>query len=205
MKKILIVTACAFLLSCKSGAPVAKVDAGTLVLDKAHSKLTAIAMKNESKAVELHFPDIDGTLSLSPFKARVNVSIDSLDTGDKTRDKNVKTLFFELAQSAMNGKASFELTKLEGDLASLKEGESFPMKGSGTLSLHGAQVALSGPLNVMRMGGGSYRATFSSLWKVNIKDLGMLEPLANLNKNCPQPHRVGLDVALQGELVYVKP
>src|SRR5256885_654612 len=135
MRKLLMIAAAA-LLSCKSQGPVSKLEAGSLVLDKAHSKLTAVAMKNETKAVELHFPDLDGAMSLSPFKATVNVSIDTLETGDKARDSNVKTLFFEVAKSALNTRASFVLDKLEGDLAGLKEGDHFPMKGSGTLSLH---------------------------------------------------------------------
>ena len=205
VKKILMAVMALGMLSCKSGAPSAKLEPGTLVLDKWHSKLTAVAMKNEVKPVELHFPDLEGSLSTAPFKASVRVAIDTLDTGDKVRDNNVKTLFFEVAKAAINKGATFDLTKLEGDPTAMKEGESFPMKATGTLSLHGAKLTLSGPLNVTRLSGGGYSASFKDLWTVNIKDAGMLEALENLNKNCPQPHRVGLNVALQGELVFVKP
>lgn len=202
MKKLMMLAA-VLLLSCKSGSPTAKGEAHSYVLDAGKSRLSAIAMKNETKAVELRFPSLDGSLELSPLKATVNAAIDKLETGDKTRDSNVKTLFFEVAKSAAFGKAQFVLSRLEGDLAGLKVGDSFPMKGSGTLGLHGASVNLSGPLNVTRLKNG-YSANFSSLWTVNIKDAGMSEMLDNLNKNCPQPHRVGLNVALQGELIFVK-
>jgi polyisoprenoid-binding protein YceI len=190
-------------LSCKSSAPQAKAAPGDLVLDAAHSKLSAVAMKNESKAVELRFPELKGSLSLSPLSARVEASIEKLETGDKLRDQNVKTFFFDTAFAA-NKTAEFNLTKLDGDLAGLKEGQGFPMRGQGTLALHGARLALSGPLTITRLAGGGYSASFKDLWVVNIKDAGMLEQLANLNKNCPQPHRVGLNVALQGELVFAK-
>jgi polyisoprenoid-binding protein YceI len=205
MKKHLIFAASlAILASCKSNAPMAKSDPGTFVLDKSHSMLTAVAMKNETKAVELHFPGLDGSMTLSPFHATLDVAIDTLDTGDKVRDANVKNYFFEVAKAAMNTKASFELTKLEGDLASLKEGDSFPMKGSGTLNIHGASIPLSGPLSVTHRMGGGYSASFNDIWTVNIKDAGMEAQLANLNTNCPQPHRVGLNVAMKGEIVYLK-
>jgi polyisoprenoid-binding protein YceI len=204
MKKYFVMLAALALVSCKSSSPVAKIDSDTLVLDKVHSKLSAIAMKNEIKEVEVRFPNLDGTLQLSPFKGIVNVGIDTLDTGDKTRDANIETLFFEVAMAAMNKSASFELDSLQGDLSTLQDGQSFPMTGKGTLSIHGAKVDLSGPLNITKLAGGGYSASFSDLWTVNIKDAGMLDQLANLNKNCPQPHRVGLNVKMKGELVYIK-
>jgi polyisoprenoid-binding protein YceI len=207
MKKILLSVALLGFgwgfVSCKSADTAsATPGAQAYVLDKPNSSLQATVTKNESVPVVLKFPQLDGNLALSPLVANLTISIDSLDTGNKDRDTNVKTLFFEVA-SAMNQKAGFALTHLDVDASELKEGQSKEAKGEGTLNLHGAKANLSGPLTLSRSATG-YSATFKDSWILNIKDAGMAAQLANLNRACPQPHRVGLDVKLAGNLVFVK-
>jgi polyisoprenoid-binding protein YceI len=206
-KKIFVAAAllvgCLALYACKSAEKKVSLPAGSYALDKAHSSLSATVMKNESIPVVLKFPKLDGGMTLSPLGAKISAGIDTLDTGNPVRDNNVRMLFFEVLTAA-NRTATFDLKKLEGDPGSLAEGQSLPMKGEGTLSLHGSTVQISGPLTVSKTAQG-YSAEFKDAWTINIKDAGMLPQLANLSDACPQPHRVGLNVNLSGSLVFIRP
>lgn len=193
------------LASCKS-AEVAELNPEeVLKLDPWRSTLQATVIKNETVPVTLRFPNMEGSLSFKPAKAKVSANIETLETGDKARDENITKVFFEAAKNALFKKAEFQLTHLEGDPTSLAEGEALYMKAKGQLYLHGVNLELNGRLNVKRLPAGAFAAEFKDSWTINIKEVNMLEALANLNAICPQPHRVGHNVKLSGELVYVKP
>ncbi|MES2201021.1 MAG: YceI family protein [candidate division FCPU426 bacterium] len=202
MKKAVLVLLCAALVSCKSGKEAPKVPAGPLTLDKAHSSLSAVAIKNGKVPVTVNFKDLEGSLTLQPFKAELGISLDTLQTGDEKRDANVKRYFFETLRKEAFKKAAFELKELEGGLEGLKEGEERVAQGKGELSLHGVSLAMSGPLTVKSLPGGAYSASFKEAWVVSIKGVKLMSQLKNLNKHCPKPHQVGEKVALTGELVF---
>src|SRR5580700_837965 len=105
MKRLLWIPAALLLSSCQSGGGTASSSPKALLLDKAHSSLSAVALKNESKEVTVNFTNLDGSLVLSPFKGDLKIGIDTLSTGDATRDANVKNYFFETAMAAANTSA----------------------------------------------------------------------------------------------------
>lgn len=203
MKRLLALPFVLFLASCQSSAPVATAAPKPLILDKAHSSLAAVALKNEVKEVTVNFPTLDGSLELNPFKGDLKIGVDTLSTGDPTRDANVKNYFFETALAAVNATADFTLASVDGDLSSLTVGQAVTMTGKGSLSLHGASIALQGPLSVTKMPGGGYTAVLGDKWIVNIPGASMATQLANLDKNCPQPHRVAADVTIKGQLSFI--
>jgi len=203
MKTLALAALALGLASCKCPNPAAKAMAPMAYkLDAAHSQLSAVAIKNEVKPVALKFPDLEGGLDAKPFKALLSARLDTLDTGDKGRDANVRNFFFEIAKTG-NDRAMIEVTEIGADLDVLKDGASLATTAKGKLSMHGSSLEISGPLQISRKGS-TLSVSFKDAWTINIKSMGMLDALANLNKNCPQPHRVGLDVKLSGELVFQK-
>jgi polyisoprenoid-binding protein YceI len=197
MKKIAAIFALAFGLA---GAASAE----TFGLDAAGSTLTAAVMKNESVTVKVGFPALTGSLDPASGAAVVTADLKGLRTGDASRDANVQTYFFELAKKAAYGQASFAWQGKPGQLAVLKAGAPMAVTLTGKLSLHGETRPLSGPAMLSLLPNGAYKASFSG-WVVDIKKSKMAAPLAALNKVCPQPHRVGNQVLLSGDLVFKKP
>lgn len=173
---------------------------GRLSLDPAASKLSAVSLKNESKEVALNFPGLSGWAEASG-KAELDIAVDKLMTGDEARDANLKTYFFELAKDAGFAKAHFTLGKVDADLDAMKAGQPLSTKGQGMLSLHGAGILLSGPLTFTRKGK-TVSVTLEDGWQILIDQTNFVAPLKALNKNCPQPHRVGNAVKLKGTLVF---
>lgn len=154
VKKSALVTgalAAALMVGCVSNKPLNTV--GRLTLDTAHSNLSAVAIKNEKVPVDVKFPGLSGWAEASG-QAELTIPISSLDTGNPERDTNIKDLFFEVAKKAAFGSASFKLDKIETDLSTLKSGQIVTAKGSGSLSLHGASLDLSGLLTFARKGPG---------------------------------------------------
>lgn len=194
----MIVLACA----PRQSRTLTPAPAGALLLDGAASSLTATAIKNETIPVAVAFPKLTGWVSLAPaLKGELSIDIAALTTGNPGRDQNIAELFFETLKSTSNQSALFRMRGVKDGAFSLKDGEEGSVDVSGTLSLHGGSVVLSGPLLVKRVGA-AYTATLGVGWKLNIPTAGMSAALANLNKLCPQPHRVGEDVALAGRLNF---
>ncbi|HTB34734.1 MAG TPA: YceI family protein [bacterium] len=187
------------MLACAGGHSPAP--AGSLHLDAARSTLTATAIKNETKPVAVHFMGVSGWADPVSGTAELEIPLLSLATGDAARDLNVRTLFFEADQSRF-ATARFTVQKLDADLAGLAGGATVTTRAHGTLSLHGADLALEGPLSLWK-DGGTVTATLGAGWSVAITRTSLVAALANLNQHCPQPHRVGNDVALSGTLVFV--
>jgi polyisoprenoid-binding protein YceI len=199
MKKMRIGLLMALALALGCGQkPLASV--GRLSLDPAASNLKAVALKNESKEVALSFPGLKGWAQ-ADGQAELSIPVSALSTGDTARDANLKELFFELAKDAGFGQASFKLSKVDADLKGLASGQSAQAKGEGSLSLHGNSVALSGPLSFSRQGG-TVTVVLGEGWQVLIDQTNFVEPLKTLNQHCPQPHRVGNVVKIQGTLVF---
>lgn len=173
---------------------------GRLSLDAAASSLEAVALKNESKEVAVKLPGLSGWAEASG-KAELDIAVDKLATGDEARDGNLKNYFFELAKDAGFAKAHFTLGKVDADLDALKSGKPVTAKGQGMLSLHGAGILLSGPLSFSRKGK-TVSVTLEEGWQILIDQTNLVAPLKALNKNCPQPHRVGNAVKLKGTLVF---
>jgi len=197
MTRMVMVAALGLALGCGQ-KPLGSV--GRLALDPAASTLKAVALKNESKEVALAFPGLSGWAQ-ADGTAELNIPVDTLSTGDAARDANLKQLFFELAKDAGFAKARFTLAKVDADLKGLQSGQTVQGKGEGALSLHGNSVALSGPLSFSRKGG-VLTVTLGEGWQVLIDQTNFVEPLKTLNKNCPQPHRVGNVVKIQGSLAF---
>ena len=187
------------LLACAAGQSPAP--AGSLHLDADRSTLTATAIKNETKPVAVHFPGLSGWADPAGGVAELEIPLLSLATGDASRDFNVRTLLFE-ADHARFATARFRLAKVDADLGGLAGGLTLTAQAHGTLSLHGADLALDGPISLWK-DGGSVTATLGQGWSVAITKTSLVAALANLNQHCPQPHRVGNEVALSGTLVFV--
>ena len=194
-----VVAAGLLMLACADGKIPAP--AGSLHLDAARSSLTATAIKNETKPVAVHFMGVSGWADPVGGIAVLEIPLLSLATGDAVRDLNVRTLFFEADQSRF-ATARFRLLKVDADLGGLANGITVTAQAHGTLSLHGADLALDGPLSLWK-DGGAVTATLGTGWTVAITGTSLVAALANLNQHCPQPHRVGNDVALSGTLVFV--
>jgi polyisoprenoid-binding protein YceI len=188
------------LVACAATGPVPGPAA--LKLDPSQSSLTATAIKNEVKPVAVHFPGLHGWADPSSGVAKLEIPLTTLSTGDLTRDFNVKTLFFETGKLADYGTAGFTLAKVDTTVSGLAEGTVVTAQGHGSLTLHGASLPLEGPLSFIRQGK-SLRVHLGDGWVVAIDKTSLVEALANLNKNCPQPHRVGNAVAISGDLVFV--
>jgi polyisoprenoid-binding protein YceI len=202
MKKTLLAVAAALLLAAACAAPkVAPAPSGALKLDTTLSTLTAVAIKNESKEVPVHFTGLIGWAGLDG-KGELFIPLGGLQTGDPARDQNVKTLFFEVGKAASFAGATFKLGSVDADLAKLAEGQTLTAKALGSLLLHGASVPLAGDLAFTRQGK-AISAVLGKGWAIEIDQTTLVGPLKELNANCPQPHRVGNTVALKGTLVFV--
>jgi polyisoprenoid-binding protein YceI len=188
-------------LSLAAGVHAAEA---ALKLDAGASTLVASALKNESVTVKVSFPVMSGSLDLATGKASVSADLKGLQSGNPVRDGNIQTLFFEVAKKAAYGTATFSWKGKAKDLKALAVGVPQNVTLSGELSLHGAKTKLSGPAALSLLADGSYKASFSG-WVVDITKTKMGKALANMNKICPQPHRVANDVALAGELIFKKP
>ncbi len=172
-------------------------------LDASSSTLTASALKNESVTVAVKFPVLSGSLDPATGKATVTADLKGLETGNPARNTNIETLFFEVAKKASFGEASFTWKGKAADLAALNAGMPVSVTLTGELKLHGTKTKVSGPALVSLLDDGSYKASFSG-WKLDIKALKLADTLANMNKICPQPHRVANEVGLKGDLVFKK-
>ncbi len=195
-----IITACGPSLAkvvVPTPAPV-----GALLLDSAASSLTATAIKNETVPVAVAFNGLKGWVSLAPsLRGQLSVDIASLNTGNEERDKNIASLFFEVAKAVSHQSALFQLRAAKEQALNLTDGQEAEIAVVGTLSMHGRQTELNGLLKVKRLGA-VYTASLGDAWKINIPAVGMASTLVNLNKLCPQPHRVGADVTLAGILTF---
>jgi polyisoprenoid-binding protein YceI len=173
-----------------------------LVLDPAASKLSAVAVKNETVNVELRFPGLEGSAKASG-EAELRIALGSLETGDVARDHNIKELFFE-ASKPLFGTAVFRLKSLEQLVAGMKAGSQVATRGEGSLGLHGSESSLGGPL-LIKHEGKRVSVDLGEGWTVMIDKAGMGKLLKALNKACPQPHRVGNAVTVKGKLVFKLP
>lgn len=181
-------------------APKTLGQAGKLTLDSKASSLSAIAIKNGKVPVKVDFPGLKGW-ARSDGQAELSIPLTKMSTGNEPRDANVKNYFFELGKDAGFATATFRLSKLDADVSGLADGQSLSATAQGSLSLHGAAVDLSGPLSFTRKGR-SLNVSLGEGWAILIDKTSLVEPLKNLNKNCPQPHNVGNEVKLQGSLVF---
>lgn len=189
----------ALALGCVSSKPLGTM--GRLTLDPAKSTLSAVAMKNESVPVTVKFPGLSGWADASG-QAELSIPISSLDTGNPARDANIKDLFFEVAKKAAFGSATFKLKATDAPVGALKGGQSLATRGEGVLSLHGAEISVAGPLTLKREGKLLKVDLGEEGWTILIDKSGMTTPLKNLNKHCPQPHRVGNKVVVKGTLAF---
>lgn len=201
-RKFLVLALPLALLAGACAGPQTPPPATALKLDTTQSSLTATAIKNEVKSVAVNFPGLKGWADPASGSAELQIPLNTLSTGDLTRDANVKNLFFEVGKLESNGSATFKLAKVDLNFSSLADGATVTAIGHGSLSLHGADVALEGPLSFARQGQ-SIKVHLLDGWAVAIDKTSLVEALANLNKNCPQPHRVGNEVKLSGDLVFM--
>jgi polyisoprenoid-binding protein YceI len=201
MKMKTILTAVATLglaAACAAPQPLAKV--GPLHLDTAASSVVAVAVKNGKVEVPVTFSGLQG-FAQADGKVEIRIPVGSMSTGNDVRDGNVKKFFFELDKVADFATAVFTLQSLDADVSGLKDGQTLSAGAKGSLSLHGAAVDLAGPLTFSRKGK-TLTVTLGEGWAVLIDKTSLVEPLKNLNKNCPQPHVVGNEVKLKGTLVF---
>ena len=194
MKKTLILASLVLLAATTLQAASFKLDAGA-------STLVASALKNESVTVQVKLPALSGSLDTTTGKASVTADLKGLVTGNPARDANIQNWFFEVAKKASFGSASFCWAGKPEDLKALKAGVASDVTLTGELSLHGSKTKIGGPAQLTLQADGSYLASFSG-WRLDIKKLKMGEALANMNKLCPQPHRVANEVGLKGDLVF---
>jgi polyisoprenoid-binding protein YceI len=84
-------------------------------------------------------------------EARVAFRVEAatLDTGNRTRDKKMRTSHLETDKFP---RIEFESSKIEALAPSLREGESQELKVTGFLSLHGVKRSLSFPVKAARHG-----------------------------------------------------
>jgi len=190
----------ALLAACAGSCPAP--GAAALILAPAQSSITATAIKNETKAVPVRFPGLSGWADPLSGTARLTIPLATLSTGDPARDSNVRTLFFEVGKATGYDQAQFSLNGVEGDLAKLGDEQSLTATAKGSLALHGASLDLQGLLVFSRQGS-AWTVVLGDGWTVPIDKTSLVDALANLNKNCPQPHRVGNLVSLSGHLVFL--
>lgn len=173
----------------------------TLQLDAEASSLSAVAMKNESVPVTLKFKGLSGW-ALASGQAELSIPLEKLETGDIARDGNIKALFFEIAKKLEFSTATFKLDSVEQGLLGLGNGQVLATRGEGVLTLHGAKLGMGGPLNFKRKGDSVSVDLGEDGWTILIDRTSLVPALKVLNKNCPQPHRVGNAVVVKGTLVF---
>jgi len=201
VKKTLALVMIGTALTLACAAPEAAALPKRLNLVPEGSKVVATAIKNESVPVNVSFGALSGWADAAEGKAWIRIPVASLSTGDLTRDHNIKELFFEVAKSAGFATAEFFLDGVEGDLSALAQGKLLAANGRGRLKLHGSETALEGPV-VFEKTAQDVKVSLKEGWNIRIDKAGLGKALAQLNEQCPQPHRVANVVTLSGELVF---
>ena len=178
---------------------------GAYKLSSQHSRLSAVALKNEQSTVTVRFPELKGyaTFGNRP-SAFIQARVSSLYTGQTPgRDMNLRQRFFEVDQKASYEWSSFRLHTVEGNLEGMAPGVEIVVQASGDLVVHDTKVRASGQVSLVKGPVGETIVRLEGPWNLSIKALGMEIPLKNLNAFCPQPHRVADTVRLEGKLVFV--
>ena len=158
-----------------------RADAGAWRLVPAESWLTFVGIKNDAVGVAGIFTGLDGAFDPDSRGGWIEVKLASASTGDPTRDENVRTHFFEVAQFPV---ARFEVGGLPAADALPAAGASAPLELAGTLTLHGTSMPLKITAQVSRDSRNHLHVRNARPVVLTAHDLGMDAQVAALKAVC---------------------
>lgn len=151
-------------------------------------EISVVAIKNGDTEVPATFDGVKGEFAVADSEkvggvsGMLSVDLSSWDSQEKTRDDNVRKLFFEVTQFP---KAAFALTSLDGLPADgIAPGRSAEGDAKGKLSLHGAEVDVATKVRVTRAGDDSFHVDTVDPIYVSVESLRLTNNLKELIKAC---------------------
>ena len=186
-----------------AGAACAVIDghrdvSGTWRLVPAESAIQFVGIKNDSAAVTGSFASLGGAFDSAKRTGWIEVKLGSADTANPERDENIRERFFEVAKYPV---ARFDVTGLPPAEAFPAPGGAVRIEITGTLSLHGAALALHLPARVWRDGQNHLHLRNDTPLVLSAHDLGMDAQLGALKAVCGHTSLSGV-VPLQVELGF---
>jgi polyisoprenoid-binding protein YceI len=146
------------------------------------SALHFVGIKNNAVGVPGTFTTLEGAYDAAKRSGFVEVKLGSTDTGNNpARDENIRAQFFEVAKFPV---ARFDVTGLPIAESLPEPGGSARIEIAGTLSLHGAAVALKLPVRVSRDVQNHLHVRNEAPVVLSAHDLGMDAQLAALRAVC---------------------
>lgn len=154
---------------------------GVWRLVPAESALHFVGIKNDAVGVPGSFTSLEGVYDSAKRSGFVEVKLGSAETGNAQRDENIREHFFEVAKFPL---ARFEVSGLPVAESLPEPGGSARIELAGTLSLHGASVALKLPARVERDVQNHLHVRNEAPVVLSAHDLGMDAQLAALKAVC---------------------
>ena len=154
---------------------------GTWRLVPAESAIHFVGIKNDAVGVPGSFSSLEGAFDSAKRSGFVEVKLGSAETGNATRDDNIRSAFFQVAQFPV---ARFEVAGLPAADTLPAPGASARVDLSGTLSLHGVSAALKIPATVFRDAQNHFHVRNAAPVVLTAKDFGMDAQLAALKALC---------------------
>jgi polyisoprenoid-binding protein YceI len=154
---------------------------GVWRLVPAESALHFVGIKNDAIGVPGSFTSLEGVYDSAKRSGFVEVKLGSAETGNSARDENIREHFFEVAKFPL---ARFEVSGLPVAESLPEPGGSARVELAGTLSLHGASVALKLPARVERDVQNHLHVRNEAPVVLSAHDLGMDAQLAALKAVC---------------------
>lgn len=138
-----------------AGPALAASEAAPYEIDAASSRVT-FGVRSTGHSFEGVVGDVRGSIALSPegygegAGGVIEVPVESMKTGISKRDRIMREDALEAASYPL---IRFEAAGLEPASRLLPEGQSFPLKVTGDLTIHGVTRRVSVPVEVARSGG----------------------------------------------------
>ncbi len=168
-----------------------------LGLVPAESSIYFVGIKNDLVAVPGSFTGLSGALDPETGTGWVEVAVSTLATGDRARDANILTHFFEATKFPL---ARFELENVDPTQVP-PAGGSLSLTVKGSLVLHGSRFMLAVPIRVSRESGG-FRVQSAGPLLLNAADFGMERQVQVLKAVCGH-ETLSATVPTQVDLLFV--
>jgi polyisoprenoid-binding protein YceI len=180
------------LLAVAAHATLLHAQSHTYVIAKGGNNVAEFHAEDTYDSFDGKTSDITGTIVADPANAaassvQVTINIDSLDTGNGLRNKEMRERYLETNKF---GTAAFKSVSVTGP-ASIAPNQPADINVTGDMTLHGATKRMTIPVRVVLIPDGRIHATTS--FKIRMPDFGISVPhniLVTVNDEVP----VRLDV-----------
>jgi polyisoprenoid-binding protein YceI len=178
-------------------ATTLRADSHTYTIAKGGNNVAAFHAEDTYDSFDGKTGDVTGTIvadpaNLSTGSVQVAINIDTLDTGNSLRNKEMRERYLETNKY---GTATFKSVSVTGP-ASIAPNQPADINVTGDLILHGVTKRMTIPVRVVLLPDGRIHATTS--FKVHMPDFGISVPhniLVTVNDEVP----VRLDVLAVGK------